>query len=210
MIDLTVFGKAGLILQYEDIVSMIGYNVAKYFHQQGVSKKLDSMSINDVLLSYVNRTDEDYSIWLEKEFDIKINKSEMLTSFLTMQPNLLYSYKVFSAAHLEHIQGLYIYSNDYSPIIEESTKHYGFNGVEYIKEDIISFLNTHPNCTFLTSSLTNINRCVDNLKAPTCLVICDDYLYISDIFSSKVDKTLETRENIILRYTGVISAGIIS
>ena len=209
MIDLTVFGKAGLILQYEDIISMIGYNVAKYFHQQGVNKKLDSMSINDVLLSYINRTDEDYSIWLEKEFDIKINKSEMLTSFLTMQPNLLYSYKVFSTAHTEHVSGLYIYSNDYSPIIEEATKHYGFNGITYIKEDIISFLNNHPNHTYITASIDNIKRCVD-LKAPTCLVVCDDYLYISDIFSSKVDKTLVNLDHILLRFTGVLSAGVIS
>ena len=103
MIDLTEFGKAGLILQYEDIISMIGYNVAKYFHQKGVNKKLDSMSVSDILLSYINREDEDYSIWMEKEFDLKINKSEMLTSFLTMQPNLLYSYKVFSTAHIEKI-----------------------------------------------------------------------------------------------------------
>lgn len=208
MIDLTEFGKAGLILQYEDIISMIGFNVAKRFHQQGISKKLDSMSIGDVLLSYVNRTDEDYSIWLENEFGIKINKKEMLTSFLTMQPNLLYSYRVFSTAHIEKVNNLYIYSNDYSPIIEESTKHYGFDGITYIKEDIISFLNNNPNYTYITSSVDNIKRCTD-LKAPTCLVICDDYLYISDIFSSKVDKTLEGLDNIILRYTGIISAGII-
>lgn len=209
MIDLTVFGKAGLIIQYEDIISMIGYNIAKYFHHQGISNKLDSMSINDVLLSYINREDEDYTVWLKKEFDIKINKSEMLTSFLTMQPNLLYSYKVFSSAHLEHVSELYIYSDDYSPIIEESTKHYGFSGITYIKEDIISFLNNHPNFTYITASLKNIKRCVD-LKAPTCLVICDDYLYISDIFSFKVDKKLECLEHILLRYTGIISAGVIS
>lgn len=209
MIDLTEFGKAGLILQYEDIISMIGYNVAKYFHQKGVNKKLDSMSVSDILLSYINREDEDYSIWMEKEFDIKINRSEMLTSFLTMQPNLLYSYKVFSTAHIEKINGLYIYSNEYSPIIEEASKHYGFDGVKYIREDIISFLNNNPNCTYVTSSVNNIKRCCD-LKAPTCLVICDDYLYISDIFSSKVDKDLECLDNIILRYTGIISAGVIS
>ena len=209
MIDLTEIGKAGLVLQYEDIISMIGYNIAKYFHQKGVSKKLDSMSIKDVLLSYINREDEDYTKWLEKEFEIKINKQEMLTSFLTMQPNLLYSYRVFSTAHLERINGLYIYSDDYSPIIEEATKHYGFDGVQYIREDIISFLNNHPNCTYITASLKNIRRCVD-LKAPTCLVICDDYLYISDIFSSKVDKDLECLEHLILRYTGIISAGLIS
>ena len=63
MVDLSSMGKAGMIIQYEDIISMIGFNVARYFRSKGVSKKLDNMSIQDVLLSYINRNDEDYSIW---------------------------------------------------------------------------------------------------------------------------------------------------
>lgn len=209
MVDLTDCGKAGLILQYEDIISMIGFNVARFFKGEGVSEKLDSTSINDVLLSYINREDEDYSKWLKSEYNIDINPQEMLTSFLTMQPNLLYSYKVFTTAHSEKQNGLYIYSNMYSPIIEEATKSYGFDGVEYIKEDIIEFLKKHPNCTYLTSSIDNIKRCVD-LEAPTCLVICDDYLYTSEIFTSKIDQSLKNKDNIILRFTRVLSAGIIN
>ena len=53
------------------------------------------MSVKDVLLSYINRDDENYAVWLKKEFNIDINPDEFLSSFLTMQPNLMYSYKVF-------------------------------------------------------------------------------------------------------------------
>ena len=209
MLDLSDIGKAGLIIQYEDIIGMIGYNVAKYFKGKGVSKKLDSTSIQDVLLSYINRKDMDYSIWIKDEYGITVNPNDLLTSLLTMQPNLMYSYKVFSKAHEENINSLYIYSNMYSPIIEEATKSYGFEGVEYIREDIIEFLKKHPNCTYLTSSIDNIKRCVE-LDAPTCLVICDDYLYTSEIFTSKIDQSLKNKDNIILRFTRVLSAGIIN
>lgn len=209
MVDLSDIGKAGMVIQYEDIVSMIGFNVAKYFYKKGAYEKLDSMSIEDVLLSYINREDEDYSKWLNKEFGIQVKPREMLTSFLTMQPNLLYSYKVFSSSHLENINSLYIYSDMYSPIAEQAAESYGFKGVQYIHGNIIEFLNEHPNFTYLTSSVDNIKRCVD-VEAPICLVVCDDYLYTSEIFRSKVDQTLKDKPNVILRFTGVISAGIIN
>jgi hypothetical protein len=208
MLDLSDIGKAGLIIQYEDIIGMIGYNVAKYFKGKGVSKKLDSTSIQDVLLSYINRKDMDYSIWLIDEYGITVNPNALLTSLLTMQPNLMYSYKVFSKAHEENINSLYIYSNMYSPIIEEATKSYGFDGIQYIHCDIIGFLKTHPNYTYLTSDVNNIKKCVD-LDSPVCLVVCDDYMYTSDIFVQKIDKSLSDKPNIILRFTGVKSAGII-
>lgn len=208
MLDLSDIGKAGLIIQYEDIIGMIGYNVAKYFKGKGVSKKLDSTSIQDVLLSYINRKDMDYSIWIKDEYDIIVNPNDLLTSLLTMQPNLMYSYKVFSKAHEENINSLYIYSNMYSPIIEEATKSYGFDGIQYIHGDIIGFLKTHPNYTYLTSDVNNIKKCVD-LDSPVCLVVCDDYMYTSDIFIQKIDKSLSDKPNIILRFTGVKSAGII-
>ena len=113
MVDLSDIGKAGMVIQYEDIVSMIGFNVAKYFYKKGASEKLDSMSIKDVLLSYINREDEDYSKWLNKEFDIQVKPQKMLTSFLTMQPNLMYSYKVFSSSHLENINSSLGNNDDY-------------------------------------------------------------------------------------------------
>lgn len=209
MVDFSSFGNAGLIIQYEDLISMIGFNVARYFRSKGVSEKLDSMSVEDVLLSYINREDQDYSVWLKKEFNIDINPDEFLSSFLTMQPNLLYSYKVFTASHNENIDNLYIYSDKYSPIAEQAVKSYGFDGVKYLHGDIIGFLTKNPNYTYLTSSIDNVKKCLD-LESPTVLTICDDYLYISEIFSSKVDEELRRKPNIVLRFTGVISAGIIN
>ncbi len=209
MLDLSDIGKAGLVIQYEDIISMIGYNVAKFFKGKGISEKLDSTSIQDVLLSYINREDMNYSEWLNKEYNIQINPNEMLSSLLTMQPNLMYSYKVFTKSHEEKLNNLYIYSNTYSPIIEEATKSYGFDGVQYINGNIIEFLKNHPNYTYMTSDVDNIKRCID-LDSPVCLVVCDDYLYTSEIFNLRIDKSLKDKGNIILRFTGVISAGIIN
>lgn len=209
MIDVSSIGKSGLIIQYEDIISMIGFNVARYFRSKGVSKKLDNMSIQDVLLSYINRNDEDYSIWLKEEFDININPDDYLSSFLTMQPNLLYSYKVFTSAHKEKIDSLIIYSNKYSPIAEQSVDSYGFKGIQYVHSDLEGLLKDHPNYTYLTSSICNIKKCVD-ISTPLVLLICDDYMYTSEIFSSKIDEKLKEKSNIILRFTGVISAGVIN
>lgn len=209
MLDLSSMGKAGMIIQYEDIISMIGFNVARYFRSKGVSKKLDSMSIQDVLLSYINREDADYSVWLKKEFDISINPDDFLSSFLTMQPNLMYSYKVFTSSHRENINSLYIYSDKYSPIAEQSVDSYGFKGVKYIHGNLIDFLKEHPNYTYLTSSTDNIRKCSE-LTVPMVLLVCDDYLYTSELFSSKLDEKIKQMPNIILRFTGVISAGIIN
>jgi hypothetical protein len=209
MLDLSNIGRAGMIIQYEDIISMIGFNVARYLRSKGMSNKLDSMSVEDVLLSYINREDEDYSIWLKKEFDIDINPKDYLSSFLTMQPNLLYSYKVFTTSHREKIDSLYIYSNQYSPIAEQAVDSYGFGGIKYIHGNLEEFLKEHPNSTYLTSSVDNIKKCAE-LSVPMVLIICDDYMYISDIFSSKLVDKLKENSNIVLRFTGVISAGIIN
>lgn len=209
MFSLGEVGEAGMIIQYEDLISMTGYNVAKQFKSNNLSEKLAGMSIQDVLASYLDREDEDYSIWLRKEFNIDINPDEMLSSFLSMQPNLLYSYKVFQASHKERKDNLYIYSDKYSKIAEECVQSYGFKGVQYIYGDIYKFIKEHPNSTFLTASAKSIDI-IKNVDAPICLVICDDYRYTIDhLTKQKLDKELSDKENIFLRYTSVISAGVI-
>ena len=127
MLDLSPIGQEALIIQYEDLISMIGFNVARFFYKQGVSNKLDSTSIEDVLKSYLSRPNEDYSIWLKNEYDITVNPKEMLDSFAAMQPNLMYSYKVFKIAYDQRKVNLFIYSNDYSKIVEQATRSYGFD-----------------------------------------------------------------------------------
>lgn len=209
MFSLGEIGEAGMIIQYEDLISMTGYNVAKQFKSNNLSEKLAGMSIQDVLASYLDREDEDYSNWLHKEFNIDINPDEMLSSFLSMQPNLLYSYKVFQASHKERKDNLYIYSDKYSKIAEECVQSYGFKGVQYIYGDIYKFIKEHPNSTFLTASTKSIDI-IKNVDTPICLVICDDYRYTIDhLAKHKLDKELSDKENVFLRYTSVISAGVI-
>ena len=209
MIDLRDIGSAGLLIQYEDIIAMIGYNIAKQFRANHLSEKLDSMTIQEVLSSYLNREDEDYSVWLKKEFDIDIDPKAMSSSFLSMQPNLLYAYRIFPASHRERNDNLFIYSDGYSKIAEESLQTYGCNTVSYIHSDLAGFLKTHPNITFITSSIKSVNL-VKDLGVPICLVVCDDYRYIIDhFFTNKLEKEITDKGNIFLRYTSVISAGII-
>jgi hypothetical protein len=157
MVTIDEVGKAGLIIQYEDLISMIGFNIAKQFRSNNLSEKLVSMSMQDILASYLNREDEDYSVWLKKEFGIDINPNDMLSSFLSMQPNLLYSYKVFPACHKERQDNLFIYSDKYSKIAEECIDTFGFKGVNYVYGDIDKFIKEHPNSTFLTASTKSIN-----------------------------------------------------
>lgn len=209
MIDLREIGNAGLVLQYEDIISMIGFNVAKQFKSNHLSEKLDNMTIQEVLSSYLDREDEDYTVWFKKEFGFDVDKNELNSSFLSMQPNLLYAYKVFPAAHIERRDNLFIYSDIYSPIAEESLRTYGCKEVKYIYSDLEKFIKEHPNMTFLTSSIKSINR-VKDLNVPLCLVICDDYRYTIDyLMTNKLDKEISQKENIFLRYTSVVSAGVL-
>lgn len=210
MVDLNDVGSAGLMIQYEDIIAMIGFNIAKQFKSNHLSEKLDSMTVQEILSSYLNRESEDYSIWLKREFDIEVDSSVMNSSFLSMQPNLLYSYKVFSASHREHKDSLFIYSDIYSPIAEESLQSYGCDGVvKYIHSDLGKFLKENPNMTFITSSIKSIET-VRGLNVPVCLVVCDDYRYTIDHFvSNKLEKEITSKGNIILRYTSIISGGIV-
>jgi hypothetical protein len=209
MLSFDGIGKAGLIIQYEDLISMIGYNVAKHFRSNNLCEKLVNMSIQDVLTSYLDRDDERYELWLKKEFDIDVNPDDMLSSFLSMQPNLLYSYKVFPACHKERQDNLFIYSDKYSKIAEECIDTFGFKGVNYVYGDIDKFIKEHPNSTFLTASTKSINV-VKNTNSPICLVVCDDYKYTIDyMVKNNLDKELSDKGNVFLRYTSIISAGVI-
>lgn len=211
MIDLRSIGNGGLIIQYEDLISMIGYNVAKQYRGKGISKKLDDLDIKHVLVSYIDREEEDWVTWLNNEYGIVIpNKDILYKSFLSMQPNLVYSYKMFAAAAENKQSRLYIYTDTYSPIAEESVKSYGADGLTYIHHNLSEFLNENPNMTFITASTKSINICMDEIKAPTCLVVCDDFTYtMKDMIDNKKEDAFKKKGNILLRYTSVVSAGVI-
>ena len=88
MIDFSFIGKEGLIIQYEDIISLMGFNVACYLREQKAFEKINKMSTADILLSYINRSTEDISSWLKKEFDIDFDIKNYIDSFAMLRPNL--------------------------------------------------------------------------------------------------------------------------
>jgi hypothetical protein len=55
MVDFSFVGKEGIIIQYEDIISMVGFNVIRYLRAKNANEKAMGMSLEDILLSYINR-----------------------------------------------------------------------------------------------------------------------------------------------------------
>ena len=70
MVDFSFVGKEGIIIQYEDIVSMIGFNVIRYLRAKNANEEAMRMSVEDILLSYINREKEDPEIWLKDNFGL--------------------------------------------------------------------------------------------------------------------------------------------
>ena len=208
MVDFSFIGKEGLIVQYEDVVSMIGFNVITYLRSKNVCNKASKMSEEDILLSYLNREKEDISAWLKREFDVDFDINEYLESIHALRPNMQYSYKVFDTAYKNGIKNLIVHSNQYSPIIEKFVTQSYQLPVKYTYGDIVPVLNSNKNATFLTSNPNNIKACL-NVKVPMALTIVDDFMYVADILLDKVDEQLRER-NVFVCFTGVISAGIIS
>lgn len=206
MVDFSFIGKEGLIIDYEDIVSMIGVNILKYFKSKNVNDKINKMSVEDILLSYLNRQTEDISEWL-KTFDIdNFNMMDYNESIKMLQPNLLYSYKLFLSAYKNGIKNLIVHSQYESNTIREYIKTYQVP-IEYVYGDILPILETKRNYTYTTSSPTNIKKCL-SLTQPIALVIVDDYMHLSDIVKDKIPQKLNEK-NVYTMFTSVISAGFI-
>lgn len=206
MVDLSFIGKEGIIVQYEDIVSLLGFNIVKYLRSKHVNDIACRMSIDDILQSYFDRETEDVSIWLKKEYDIDININDYLTSEHTFKPNMLYSYRIFLSAYKNGIKNLIIHSNTYSPVIEKYIETYQLP-IKYTCGDIIPVLKANKNSTFLTSSPSNIRKCLD-INTPIALTIVDDFMYVADIIRDKIDEKLREK-NVYVCYTSIISAGIV-
>lgn len=206
-IDLSFIGKEGLLIQYEDVVSLIGFNIIKYLRSKNMNSKMSKMSIEDILLNYLNRDSEDIGEWLSKEFDINnFNIDDFKESINTFAPNLLYSFKIFDTAYRNGIKKLMIYSNFYSSVIEKYLQFYELP-IEYVYGNIEDVLNKNMNCTYITSSVNNIRKC-SNVKTPFALTIVDDFMYVAPILTDgTVDKL--RANNIFVQFTGIISGGFI-
>lgn len=206
MIDFSFIGKDGLIIQYEDIISLTGFNVARYLRSKKINDEIGRMPIQDILLSYINREDEDISKWIMNLFGISFDINDYLESINTFQPNLLYSYKVFDSAYKNGIKNLIIHSNIHSNVIEKFITTFQVP-IKYTYGDIIPVLKSNINSTYITASPINIRKCLD-VHTPIALTIVDDFMYTAPILIDKVEEQLRA-QNVYVCFTGVLSAGLI-
>lgn len=207
MVDLRVLGREGLIIEYTDIVSLVGYNIIKYLKSNNINNDtIQRMSDEGILLSYVNRTNFNISEWIKDTFNMECNINDYLESDIAFKPNNVYAFKMFSYASKEHIKNLYIYSDTYSPIIEKNIKMFNVPELKYVYGDIIPILNEHPNSTLTTSNPNTIRRCYD-VKAPTLITLVDDFMYVGSIVDTRLVDKLRGSNKIVM-FTSISSNGI--
>jgi hypothetical protein len=207
MIDLSFIGKDGLIIQYEDVVSAIGFNIISYMiNKNKCTEAMKRMSLEDILLSYLNRETYDINSWIKKEFSIDFNYMDAKDSVQMVVPNFIYPYKIIQEARKQNISELYLYSDEYLPGIEKMLKSFETPALKYIHGDLIPILSDKPNITYITSSPSNIEKCLE-IKTPFVLTIVDDFIYVKSIIERKLDDKLRKSGKFVF-YTGILSGGI--
>lgn len=205
-VDMSYIGSAAYVIQFEDVVSAIGANIARFVKANKPNDVLKRMSEEDIFLSYINREEYSISKWL-KTVGIDFEEDSWLKSDVSLIPNIVYTSKTVPAARDNHVSKIIVVSNNYSPIIEELCKVIYKDPVDYYHGDISEVLKQNPNCTYITSNPDNIRRCED-IGVPFVLTIVDDYMYLKDIIKDKFDEILR-KKNILVYYTSVISAGVL-
>lgn len=189
---------------------MIGFNIARYFKLKNAFESLTDISLQDLLLKYINREEYDYDKWVSDIVGGNVSIDSYIDSLNAFQPSWLYAYKVFNAAKANGLsKNLMIHSDKYIPFVEKYIMP-TFNdpNVKYVYGDIIPILNQHPNITYLTSSPTNIKKCLA-VEAPFALTIVDQFIYLSDmVVKEKVPDKLKEK-GIFVSYTGIFSSGFI-
>ena len=207
MVDFRFLGREGLMIEYTDIVSLVGYNIISYLKSKRISnEKIMGMSDEDILLSYLNRSDFDISKWIKDTFDLECNVSDYIESEIAYAPNNLYAYKMFTQSNKEKIKNLMIYSDTYSKVIEKYVSAFNIPDLKYVHGDIIPILNERLNITFTTSNPISIQKCKE-VKAPLMLTITDDFMYVSDIIESDIVDVLR-KSNKIVMFTSISTNGI--
>ena len=206
MIDLTFIGKAGLVIEYDDIVSLTGMNIVNYLMEKDKSLKVDAgmSSFEDILSSYINRTDKDFSIWIKQLIGVDVKKENFINSYRAFKPNLFYAYKLIPNAYKNGIKDLYIYSQYESDVIREYLK--GFDvPVGYVYGDIREVMKDKVNYTYITCDPENVRRCRD-IDTPFAVTICDDYMSMAPIVRDHVDEDLRNKGKFV-SYTSILNAG---
>lgn len=205
MIDFSNIGQNAFVIQYEDLISLIGLNTVRFTRE-----KQNLLCGDDQTLEYLNRKEYDIEKFVKEHSAIpnmNFPMSLMMKSEIACQPNLAYAFKMMRAAYQNGITRLYIHSNEYSPIIERFVNQLEIK-TNYVHGDILPVLHNLPNCTYTTSIPDNIKRCLQS-DVPFALTIVDDFQYVAPIVLD--DRIIENlrKHNIYVQFTGVISAGII-
>jgi hypothetical protein len=207
MVDFSFVGKEGIIVQYEDIISMVGFNVIRYLRAKNANEKAMGMSLEDILLSYINREKESPEIWLKNEFGIDFKVEDYLNSINAFQPNWLYSYKLFDAAYKNGTKKLIVYSIYDIPIIKNILISYPAP-VEFATGDIKSVLEKNINATLMTASTETLNRCLET-DVPAAITIVDDFLHLAPAVIGNIGDKLKEKNKYVC-YTSIRSGGLIN
>lgn len=204
MLDLSFIGKDGLIIQFEELISMTGYNVLLKLKSK--NDKLRGMSDKDILLDYINREIENPSDYIRSTYQIDFPMDKVYQSPKALRPNLVYAHRMFDTAYKNGMRKLFVYSCEYSRVIEQFVQEaFGGINVQYIHGDIVQVMKDKVNSTFITSN-TNVIRSCQNVDQPFMLMIVDDFMYVASVFDI-VDSL--RNKGIFVGFTGVLSAGVI-
>lgn len=202
MLDFSFIGKEAFVIQYEDLISLIGWNVVERYKDDNDPDKREER-----LLAYLNRESFDISSYIKQHTNVDVPNEIIMCSKSACTPNLAYAFKMMQASYQNGIKRLYVHSNTYSPVIEKFIQNLEIK-TNYVHGDIIPVLHNLPNCTYTTSDPNNIRKCVD-VDVPIALTIVDDFPYLSNtITDQSLLRNLE-KANVYVQYTGVLSAGFI-
>lgn len=207
MIDFSFIGKDGIIIQYEDIVSMIGFNILRYFKLKGF-ESLKDYDLKQMILDYMNRDEEDYNKWVSDIIQTPIKLETYKDSVNAFQPSWLYVYKILFSAYKNGLNKLYIHSNENILFIQtDILPTFNIPSVKYLYGDIVPILNQNPNITYVTSLTSNIKKCLD-VDVPFALTIVDDFLYTAPIIEDHIHEKLREK-GVYVAFTGITSSGFI-
>ncbi len=210
MLDLSFIGKEGIICSYEEVVAMVGYNVADQYRKNKIIDISDQQLISD----YINRKEYNFSEYLQKQGIPKedadyISQEEVFyESAYALKPTNKFIYKIFDAAKIQSVPYLAIYSRQYSSHIEKYIKGSFPFKIEYVYGDIDPIIKEHVNATIVTSDLNIINKCA-TIEEPIVLTVCDDFLYVSQMFQDGTEGKIQKKDNVFLGYISCIKAGFI-
>jgi hypothetical protein len=207
MVDMSFIGKNGFIIQYEDIISLWGYNALLKLKESNLIDR--ESSTDSLLLDYFNREIENPFTYINEKYHVNFPIDAMYKSKKVLRPNMLYAFKIFLTAYQNGIKELLVFSNKRSSIIDKYIKNEIPDiPIKYVHGDVVPVIKQHPNCTFLTSDTNIIKRFVDEDIPPFALTIVDTFSYVAPVVKDSFVELLR-RKGVYVGFTNILSAGLI-